>query len=241
MDNTAVHRYHMPPADLIHIVAQQPTAERNSPLDALPNETLIAIFETFLSGVPLKWHYYGALWTLAQVCGRWWRVIDKPLMWSLVANHMNTNGLEAVLSRSGIIPLEVILNTDWSDFATAVDLIVPHSARWRHLTVRVDVEGSKDKVIALLSARAPILESIDVDTESADISFSDLKCLTSKTIRSLHLSQCTCVWTSVTCDHLEELELRAIGRDAPSIPNVLPMLRSCKLLRRLVLYSLRPD
>ena len=245
------------------------TAPQNN---RLPSEMLVAIFvHLSKQGLPLPEckgsHFVQDLVSVTHVC-RFWRhaAISAPELWTEVATrNLTVDAIKGFLERSGELPLNVDLRRA-PEGATNIcqditDALVPHTHRFRHLSVCVR-RGSIP-----FTKPAPLLERLAIRHSLGDqeILFDDQAprlrelVLVSKglwlknqlgNLTSLHLTLSNDRRTHSEflpffdmlrrCPVLEEMFLSWNGRDVRLAPPQLPTI-PLHHLRKLVLSSLRVE
>ncbi|KAF7966190.1 hypothetical protein HWV62_39718 [Athelia sp. TMB] len=140
-----------------------------SPIHRVPPEILAAIFEYLLP----EWDSANQRSRMlpSHVCKRWRELsLSTPYFWSEISVVVDSwhighklERAEAWLARSGSLPLTVQLSFHApvcrAQWQSALDLLLPHSKRWRHLsiysTVPTGLVGLKDNL--------PMLEGLHAE------------------------------------------------------------------------------
>ncbi|KAF7973014.1 hypothetical protein HWV62_16400 [Athelia sp. TMB] len=143
-----------------------------SPIHRVPPEILAAIFEYLLP----EWDSANQRSRMlpSHVCKRWRELsLSTPYFWSEISVVVDSwhighklERAEAWLARSGSLPLTVQLSFHApvcrAQWQSALDLLLPHSKRWRHLsiysTVPTGLVGLKDNL--------PMLEGLHAEFPS---------------------------------------------------------------------------
>ncbi|KAI6154205.1 hypothetical protein BKA82DRAFT_4098702 [Pisolithus tinctorius] len=146
-----------------------------SPIDRLPNEMILRIFELILGTARAEDKNCCVRWKgqLAEVSRRWRNVILRsPCLWTTirVSSSWNTALIEAHIMRSSKSPLDIEISP-WRNsvlkdrpLLQRLELVVPCAERWRSLTISSDVSSSTFRILRRLDHLSlPSLTSVWIE------------------------------------------------------------------------------
>lgn len=172
---------------------------------------------------------------LSAVSARWWKVLAAtPAVW--VDVRWGDAGCSSALQRSRTRPLDICVaknNKTSRSIAEFVELITPHSARWRSLSWAAP--GFDYLKPAFPSTHFPLLEELSIE-----ISYPTLFILSdAPKLRTLVLKQVIFPFSMTQLPALTSLSIESIDIEMlPSVSDLVYLLRSMPLLQTLKLEDL---
>ncbi|KAG9045777.1 hypothetical protein FS837_005665 [Tulasnella sp. UAMH 9824] len=217
------------------------------PISSLPAELLIAIFHYTLpsaeDGVPMP--RAPSIRRLISVCHAWREAaLGTPELWTLVSSQDSFNHVEQALQLSNPMPLDVVYHCDRStkpDLTSFFKAVSQTSSRWRRLDITHD--GSIDDLQWMEEVSVPILENFYLKfvLDEDDWDFQQPRNLFKGSplpkLRTITLSGVPLLWElgQLAGGGLRHLELCEIVSHAPSVPQILDIIRLSPLLTTLSL------
>jgi hypothetical protein len=236
-----------------------------APISRLPSELLVhiltlGVLEPDDNDDPL------VLSNLMLVCRHWAALVrDTSVLWSriIISPHHPLSRARLRLARSKSVPLDISLVFDTRRdtpgaraptdqiLARALDLLVPHIARWRSFHLAVPEPPQAHAALARCAAPAPLLASLTVrifntlqdeetDAPPAPALFAGL----APRLRACTLHALAFDWRAPAprLAGLRVLDLGGYWSGAPpSAAAILEMLRACPELEELALRSMSDD
>lgn len=215
-------------------------AER--PIHSLPPEVLLQII--CLHMLPYQEDigedYYRRLFSLSGVCSHWYSVIrDSPPLWTQIHWSDSPNIVQAALQRSSSHPLDIILCPNFylreivpSYLQLFVNVVLPHSVRWRSMEIAVPSTWM-ESLLRVLGEPVPKLERLSLI--DSDTMYCTRKCNlfggAAPQLTSLTLNGVSIQWDSEILRGLTVLDL--IWILFPSTDTILRALFNCTRLRAL--------
>ncbi|KZV92570.1 hypothetical protein EXIGLDRAFT_614223 [Exidia glandulosa HHB12029] len=251
-------------ADQKHLVESKlaSAVALQSPIRRLPREILAKIFAVGVRELDDEDALF--LSRLTLVCRYWHHTaVDTPELWAAVAvdHHNRLGNARRRLQRSKNVPLDISI--DFSPRATplrynvadavarAMDLLRPETRRWRTFRLRVPHRAAALAALARCTLPAPLLERFSVH---AHMSFADSACPDALPTLQIplfrgclpRLRDVDLVSAPVQCDNGSALlrSLRTLrlvdlsGEYAPSVAQLLSVLRACPGLEELALRNM---
>ncbi|KAF7982154.1 hypothetical protein HWV62_29909 [Athelia sp. TMB] len=152
---------------------------RISPIDTLPNELLAHIFTvgTALSPKePILSQSHLDFALLVCTVSRLWRAIafSSPPLWSRLVFTGSQRAQECctkvLLPRSGSHPLDIVINCSAQEVRRVLDMVLPHSQRWRELSISAwdDEQDFQHVLKPLRDISVPLLQHVEIKCEEDD-------------------------------------------------------------------------
>ena len=234
----------------------------NRPINRLPVEILVTIFDLVHSGLPYmlciareNFPREPPWYPMIAVCRLWRDIVSStPKLWWLVhvVPEISAEVLKSVLCKSGNCPIDVIME-GLEDDDSPTETLMDHSSRIATLHIQ-DVDRTQaDALLGLVHQHMPTLTELriwldpwttDLDGEGeseAEVFMLDIQAnnhpkLSTLSLRGVGLD---CL-DNGSVPFLTELELRDIITPDCAIADFMRFLQSCPALESLTLVRFRP-
>ncbi|KAG8967519.1 hypothetical protein FRC05_002031 [Tulasnella sp. 425] len=219
------------------------------PISRLPVEILATIFGFTLPPDEDLWTVQHApvLHQLVSVCHTWKQLVQgTPALWTLISSRDPFGHAEQALQLSSKMPLDVIYHCGFHAGVTAAEFfqkVSPESYRWRKLDINHDDTTEGWELLEELAV--PVLESLHLEF-NADEDYWDrsrpldlFRGSSMPKLRTATLMEIPIRWErgQLTGGRLRILELFGIRRHAPSLPQILDIVRLSPLLNTLSIHE----
>ncbi|KAG9045776.1 hypothetical protein FS837_005664 [Tulasnella sp. UAMH 9824] len=218
------------------------------PISRLPTELLIAIFRSTLPPVEDAWQMPHAppISRLISVCHTWRKTtLGTPALWTVVSSWDSFSHVERALLLSNPMPLDVVyhchgpVNLDLTSFFKAVSQTSP---RWRRLDITYN--GTLEELEWMEDVSASMLENLYLEFDPEEDDWSPPRPLNLfkgsplPKLQMITLIGVPIVWElgQLAGGRLRHLELGQIRSDAPSVPQILDIIRLSPLLATFSLH-----
>ncbi|KAG8900090.1 hypothetical protein FRC00_014525 [Tulasnella sp. 408] len=205
------------------------TQQHSSPLN-LPSEMFWLIVKYILSesGQNDNATYYGQLTRLCLVCKDWAVSIrSHRLLWTYVDLSVSRELLQAVLSRSGGSPLDIVGPVESLSVA---GMIQAEAHRWRSLTI---LSNDGNIMNFLLAQPAPRLQKLTLLGPDEWVAPANVFGSTAPMLEEVVVQTCALSWRSPILSDLTKLTLHRVGHSWPNLDELLDILAASPRLRDL--------
>ncbi|KAG8893988.1 hypothetical protein FRB99_001595 [Tulasnella sp. 403] len=197
----------------------------------LPLELLIRILH-----LVLKNSFYSSrcFKKLSVVCKDWHQIIVSTAeLWTVIRDDTEPLAhIKKALCLSRNSPLSIQLT---GHITLPVDLLIPHSNRWRSLDLKF-THSQEDPIASLLSATTPSL--VDLSLSATRVPWSNFSLGEGRALRSLSVSGISIAWESPRLSGLTTLCLTNIPHP-PTLSRLVDILQTSPNLRELILNTWR--
>lgn len=219
--------------------------DRNSlvPINQLPAELLISIFQTLLFSLSRIHPYRNHLSQLKAISSVswWWNTIimDAAVLWAVVESRTPTDLLPVVLRRSRDCPLKITLHefrNSKRDFELLLETVFSNINRWK--TVSIDLETAPANRRERLEHPAPTIEVLDLKIQKSwrcpqvDLFQGHAPNLTTLQIQGLPVR-----WSPGVFQGLRKIVIWRVLENGPTTMEILDALRCSPHLQHLELVA----
>lgn len=216
----------------------------SSSIRSLPNEILAYIFTIGASTRPRRHDELPFPLLVSSINVEWRDVaVNSPPVWSnlIFANDVQSDHWCATiwLPRSGAHPLDITIDLLGRTKDHIMDLILPHVARWRKLSVTAwDRRDMEDVLLPLRTLPAPLLQHVEFRcNEDEDPSFWELHnhclALDAPSLKSIRLrglcTQCAPPLVGLTALHLDSHKIFPTHSELSDLITASPALNTLML------------
>ncbi|KAG8952226.1 hypothetical protein FRC04_004933 [Tulasnella sp. 424] len=223
----------------------QTKRKRNSlvPINQLPVELLISIFQTLLFWTHRYYRYESHLSELKAISSVswWWNTIimDAAVLWAVIESSTPTDLLPVILRRSKDCPLEITLqelNNRNRDHQLLLETAFSNINRWKK--VSIDLKTAPENRRKRLEHPAPTIEALDLKIHEPwpgpqiNLFQGHAPNLTTLQIQGLPVR-----WSSGIFHGLRKIVIRSILENGPTTTEILDAFRCSPLLQHLELSA----
>ncbi|KAG8918914.1 hypothetical protein FRC03_001801 [Tulasnella sp. 419] len=237
-----------------------------SPLLQLPDEMISEILFQYIQAEPIenRYRYHGVIST---VCYRLYQIYqDCPRLWSRILDPPEKylqnpcSWTARMLEKSKNAPLDIILSSyPFSGLSTllhAIDMVTPHSHRWRSFDCTYTVNPyprfsiiyqspqEASSMDSLADLRAPLLRKLVIKNHAIQSPSKQINLLggSAPSLQHLDIEPIFISWDSPLLSGLTFLRIKASdGTRPPTADQFQRVLRSCPALEELHLAGKHPD
>ncbi|KAG8885280.1 hypothetical protein FRB97_001726 [Tulasnella sp. 331] len=231
-----------PPSSLVdlkrRIIALIVKRRRHSntlvPFHQLPNEIITSIFLLAVAHPCVE--RFPNIHILAQVSAIWVELVkSSPLLWAVAASRDSPSILSQALKRSKNAPLHVSKASNENNHPNFMRHVIPHVHRWSSLHLH-EVDNAVYNLLEPLSA--PTLEKLEIFNSMGDYEVPLTRFIGgAHKLRQISLHSCVLSWDLTMFSGLRVLELGYLYKSAPTVNQLVEILRASPGLWVLTLES----